>query len=1234
MATTFTANQQRAIDETDHNILVAASAGSGKTTVLIERIIQKILAGTSVDNFLIVTFTNAAAHEMRQRLEIAIEKRLQTATGKQKRFLQEQLLLLPAANISTIDAYALRLIEMYYHVIGLDPQFRLLSDTAERELMRQDVLIEVFAEFYAEENDNHQDFLALVNNFGNPNHDDALQNIVLKLADFAEARADGTQWLENLRNPYRVSGEPLVKTDLFTKHIKPFLKANIADLTEKVQQIQLGVDGVDELQKTQDAFEEIATYLSSIVQQIETGSWDALQSAILAVPAAKMNTQTKAIKEDPDLSALVAAARQVRAQVIGSKSQLKPWLEDYFILNESAWLRVQGLAFQLIDTLVIVTESFRKSFEQAKRDAKLLDFPDLGTLALQILSDDVTKQTIQGQFQEILVDEYQDINQLQETLLTSVSNGHNMYMVGDVKQSIYGFRQAEPSLFTAKYKKFAQSGNNDSRIDLADNFRSQNNVTRVTNLIFTQLMDETLGDIAYVGDAKLVPKASYPEEVAPVFHLDIITQDNADETSEEDTFEKRQAQYALLANKILELRGTTIYDRKAEPAGMRPVAYGDIAILTRSKTGYIDLVATLRQAGIPVQVDGVGNYFQAMEIYLMLDILRVIDNPHQDIPLVAILRSPMFGFNENDLAAIRTADQKHDFWTAFNRYAKSNEQAENVIAMINKWHDIAIQNDLVTLIWSIYDETAWLDYVGGMAGGSQRQANLHALYTYAQSYQNNTHAGLFRFIRYIEQLQSSDGDLGEAPQEADAQAVRLMTIHASKGLEFPIVMLPEADKAFNTKDLNGGLLIQKNAGVGLEYLQPDALVTMPTLQKLVVKQALKRQSWSEEMRLLYVALTRAEQQLYIVGTVKIKGEEGNEAIKALWQSAKQTSGQFLSENLRLQANSYLQWLLISFARTENQVLNAWLGDDSLPRLMGNETPTNAKTSIVITPQTDIVAPNIVSESLPNEAEQQDDYTAEDYTQAKALLSYRYPNMSAAKTAAYQSVSEIKRLFEDPDRLNMSTLILDEQGNTQAANAYVSETLPLPTFLSDGQQKPSSSAIGTATHLLLQLIDITQPVDAKSVDNLLTKLVASEQILPSVAALIQVDDILRFVHTPFAQEIAAHQRTLQREATFAMIVPANQIYQEVNDDAPVLIHGIIDGYFVDESTKSVTLFDYKTDFVQPARLAEGLAQLEQRYKGQLNLYQEALRQEYPEYKINPPKLIALSVGEVVDVGNRN
>ncbi|KAI3473630.1 hypothetical protein Pfo_031615 [Paulownia fortunei] len=366
-----------------------------KDEVLIERIIQKILAGTSVDNFLIVTFTNAAAHEMRQRLEIAIEKRLQTATGKQKRFLQEQLLLLPAANISTIDAYALRLIEMYYHVIGLDPQFRLLSDTAERELMRQDVLIEVFAEFYAEENDNHQDFLALVNNFGNPNHDDALQNIVLKLADFAEARADGTQWLENLRNPYRVSGEPLVKTDLFTKHIKPFLKADIADLTEKVQQIQLGVDGVDELQKTQDAFDEIATYLSSVAQQIETGSWDALQSAILAVPAAKMNTQTKAIKEDPDLSALVAAARQVRAQVIGSKSQLKPWLEDYFILNESAWLRVQGLAFQLIDTLVTVTQSFRKSFEQAKRDAKLLDFPDLGTLALQILSDDVTKQTIQ-----------------------------------------------------------------------------------------------------------------------------------------------------------------------------------------------------------------------------------------------------------------------------------------------------------------------------------------------------------------------------------------------------------------------------------------------------------------------------------------------------------------------------------------------------------------------------------------------------------------------------------------------------------------------------------------------------------------------------------------------------------------------------------------------------------------------------------------------------------------------
>lgn len=1238
MSTTFTVNQQRAVDETGHNILVAASAGSGKTTVLIERLIQKILNGASVANFLIVTFTNAAAQEMRERLEVAIEKRLPSVDATTKRFLQEQLLLLPAANISTIDAYALRLIENYYHVIGLDPQFRLLSDTAERDMLRQDVLAQVLADFYEEDHDQHEAFLALVNNFGQPGQDDALQDIILKLTDFAEARPDGTTWLAQLADNQLDLTTDITQSELYQQQILPALMAVLTPLLTAVQDAQVSVSGAPELKKTTLALATLQDYLRQVQALATHANWDDLRQALLQPPKVSLETKAnKAVADEPELLEILAQAVAVKNQVIGAKSQLKPLTETFFRFTQAQWQTITAASQELVATLVLVTQTFRTAFTAAKRTAQLVDFPDLGALALEILADTATRETIQSQFDEVLVDEYQDINQLQETLLTQVANGHNMYMVGDVKQSIYGFRQAEPSLFTHKYKQFAQADNDDQRIELADNFRSHHNVTVMTNLIFTQLMDEKLGDIAYLGEAKLVPKADYPASVPPVFSVDIITKQaqavestEADETV--DSFEKRQAQYARLAEKILALRETTIYDRKATPAGMRPVQYGDIAILTRSKSGYSNLVASLRAAGIPVQVESVGNYFQTMEVYLMLDVLRVIDNPHQDIPLAAVLRSPMFGLTENDLAAIRLADQQHDFWTALTTYATTHPDAQKIVDQFGKWHQLAIQNDLVTLIWTIFEDTAWLDYVTGMPGGGQRQANLHALYAYARTYQNNTNAGLFRFVRYIEQLQANDGQLGEAPQEADEQAVRVMTIHASKGLEFPIVFIPEFEKAFNTKDLKGKVLLQKNAGIGISYLQPDALVNMPTLQQLVVQQALKRQSWSEEMRLLYVALTRAEQQLHIIGTASVSETGQSAALQALWQRAKNTTGQFLGEDLRLTAKSYLDWLILALARTQEPTLEAWLSEaGDKPRLLGPETPQTGQLTVNLVPEATLHLPTDQTTPTVSVTPTNHDYDAKDFQAAQAMLGYQYPNLAATQTAAYQSVSELKRLFEDPDRPQMVSLTMTEEGQVAPAHDLVTSTLTLPTFMTDGSQQPSSAAIGTATHLMLQLLDFSVPQTQASLAALRDQLVASGRMTQLVADLINLDQILQFLATPFAQRLIQHAATLTREATFAMIMPANQIYQGLADTAPVLVHGIIDGYFIDHTTQSITLFDYKTDYVRPDRMTEDLAKLSQRYRGQLRLYQQALQQEYPTYTFHEPQLVALSVGRVVSLG---
>ena len=1235
MATTFTINQQRAVEETGHNILVAASAGSGKTTVLIERLIQKILSGTSVEKFLIVTFTNAAAKEMRERLETALEKRMQTADNQTKRFLQEQLLLLPAANISTIDAYALRLIENYYHVIGLDPQFRLLSDTAERDLLRQDVLDEVFASFYEESHENHADFLALVTNFSSPSDDTQLKQIVLKLADFAEARPDGDAWLQHLNDNEMSKNSDITQSTMYQNDVLPIVSDMINHLLDSATAAQSLVEGIPEFKKTQAGFITIIDYLQRIQLDLMDVTWDNLRDKVIQMPKISIETRaSKGIKDEPDMLSILAQVTAVKNKIVGSKSDLNQLIDSFFRFDQANWQKIQCATDELVHTLIVVTQTFRVAFAQSKRETKLVDFPDLGALALQILADEPTRKTVNGQFIEILVDEYQDINQLQETLLSLVSNGKNMYMVGDVKQSIYGFRQADPTLFTSKYKQFNTTENDDSRIELADNFRSQNNVTRMTNLIFTQLMDEKLGDIAYAGEAKLVPKATYPTAVPAVFDIDIITKQDSNlvvnDQEETQVFEKRQAQYAHLADKILKLRETMLFDRKMTPAGMRPVNYADIAILTRSKSGYIDLVATLREAGIPVQVESVGNYFQTMEVYLILDVLRVIDNPHQDIPLAAVLRSPLFDFTENDLAAVRLADQKHDYWSALQKFSKNDTHSKKVIALFDKWHLLAIQNDLVTLIWTIFDDTAWLDYVAGMPGGTQRQANLHALYEYARTYQNNTNAGLFRFVRYIEQLQENDGQLGEAPQESDVQAVRLMTIHASKGLEFPIVILPEFDKAFNTKDLTGKVLLQKDAGIGIDYLQPDALVSMPTLQKLTVQQAIKRQSWSEEMRLLYVALTRAEQQIYVIGTVAIDENGQNKQLSDLWQRAKNTVGQFLNEDLRLTAKSYLAWLIISLARTKNDVLENWLGDGDAPRLLGSETALDAELTVNFISENDIVLQQSSDTFSADEKTINASYDANDYVQAQKILAYDYENKAASNTAAYQSVTEMKRLFEDPDRLNLKTLDINEDGDFKPANELVNQSLMLPGFMTDGSHKPSSAAVGIATHLLLQLIDFKQIQTRQTLEKLRDNLVNSKRILPQVAALISIEQLMAFLDTPFAKRLQQHADTLQREATFAMIMPANRIYQTLTDDAPVLVHGIIDGYFIDESTQAITIFDYKTDFIRHDRVIEELQKVKTRYQGQLRLYQQALQQEFPTYTFHDPQIIALSVGQVISV----
>ncbi|WEV54930.1 helicase-exonuclease AddAB subunit AddA [Leuconostocaceae bacterium ESL0723] len=1242
MAKQFTPKQAQAIEADGHDILVAASAGSGKTTVLIERLLRKILAGQSVNSVLMVTFTNAAAAEMKARLESALQEALsQTQDPVLQKHLRQQLTLLSVAHISTIDAFALHLIEQYYYKIGLDPQFRLLSDTAEREMLRQEVIGELFSQHYDQDQPGYPDFIDLVNNFGNPNQDTALKEAVLKLADFAEARPDGAQWLAGLAQGSD-SSKSLTETDLYQDYLYPSLLSEINRYLANADQLLARVGGQEALKKTEAGLTTLKDYLGELKAAL-SGSWDQIQAILNNPPKLTLEKKnSKGVKDDPTLINLLQEATDLKNDLVSSKGLVNDLTSSYFLFNEGQWQLVNQHGARLTKTLVNLTRQFQTAFTERKRADQLLDFADLVTLALQILDQDDLQSLIQSQFAEIMVDEYQDINQLQESLLQKLSNGRNLYMVGDVKQSIYGFRQADPSLFSTKYRNFAQADNPNERIELAENFRSQKNVAGITNLVFTQLMDQELGDIPYQDAARLIAKADFPSSVPPVFDLDLIQLDQDEEAVSEQGGDKRTVQYQHLAAKIKDLMANgSVYDQGE--GTKRPVRFSDIAILTRSKGGYVELIRALNQAQIPVQAGGAGDYFQTMEIYIVLDVLKILDNPHQDIPLAAILRAPMFGFDENDLAEIRLADPDHDFWTAFTAYAKEDERAQAILAQLQSWQQLARQNDLVGTLRAIYEQTGWLDYVGAMPGGAQRQANLQALYRYAEGFQENQHAGLFRFIRYVELLQDSGGDLGEVSQETEEEAVSLMTIHASKGLEFPVVILPEFEKKFNVSDQQGTFLLQKDAGIGLDYVQKQAGVKMPTLTKLAVKAALKQQAWSEEMRLLYVALTRAKQQLYVIGAVNVDDEElskGN--LAGLWNQGRQSQGQFLPVDLRLQAVSYLDWLILSLARTGNPVLEDWfsasLTDLGPAASLGDQSPTDVNVSVQLIPASEISQAETkrqVRQAEPADLEGLWTPGAE-VERAKEILSYRYPHPVATQTAAYQSVSEAKRLFEDPDRQHLVSVSVDESGDLKKAGPVFTDQLPQPAFMESGQQKPSRAAVGTATHLILQLLDFSQPNTEADLETLLNQLVDQGRISTAVADLVNLGQIERFLQSDFAQRVARHQASLHQEATFAMLMPAVDLYQnpsavdlqaDLGSDQ-ILVHGIIDGYYIDHQHHTVHLFDYKTDYVRPGNRRADLEKIRRRYYGQLRLYQQALQQEYPDYQVQPPQIIALSSGDVI------
>ncbi|UVI32127.1 UvrD-helicase domain-containing protein [Paenibacillus spongiae] len=982
---TWTDDQWKAIVADGSNILVAAAAGSGKTAVLVERIIRKITADTDVDRLLVATFTKAAAAEMKERIRIALEKELDKRPESEH--LRRQLALMGRASITTLHSFCLDVIRKYYSLIGLDPGFRIANQT-EADLLRMDVLDALFEERYAEAEQHDTGFTELVERFGGERGDGPLYALVMRLYQFSQSHPWPAVWLKETAAAFDVEDASGLGETQWVES----LAGTVELALEGAERLLLQALDVTRLPGGPDAyaatFNDDLAVIRMLRSRVDSTPWEAWHEAFRAAGFGKLKSQ----KGDGVDKALQEQAKELRDM---AKAVVADLQDEFFVRSPGEFAAELRDLAPLMHTLAGLAEEFGIRFESAKREKGLLDFGDMEHYCLRILRDpsstpgsavpSAAALEYQAQFDEILLDEYQDTNMVQEAIVTLIarSGEGNRFMVGDVKQSIYRFRLAEPNLFLRKYKAYgtddgrrffetlhreeaedasteistktalmtplesaepASSEEFGLRIDLARNFRSRQEVVDGTNGVFRAIMRETVAEMDYDERAELVCGASYPpagdggspDRYAIEFALldrgtggdePSSEQEAAADSSDEEqpaTMEDLQTvqlEARWIANRILQLKGleTPLHahiDAPFEPydgkrGSKRALAWRDIVILLRADKQWAPVIIEELQAkGIPAYAELSSGYFEATEVETMLSLLRVIDNPYQDIPLAGALRSPVVGLTGEELALIRIAAGRLSYYDAVRKAEGdpslpqgTRSKLSDFLSRLESWREEARQGALSELLWRIFRETGYYDLVGGMPGGLQRQANLRALHDRARQYEATSLRGLFRFLRFIDRMRESGGDLGTARALGEQEdVVRIMSIHKSKGLEFPVVFVAGLGKLFNRQDLNSPFLMHKELGFGPRFVDTELRVSYPTLPYLAIRERLRMESLAEEMRILYVALTRPKEKMFLVGTAA-------DAAKLLqrWQASLDADGQLPDFRLA-QAKRFLDWV--------------------------------------------------------------------------------------------------------------------------------------------------------------------------------------------------------------------------------------------------------------------------------------------------------------------------------------
>ena len=1255
MGVSWTTEQQQVIDLRNRNILVSAAAGSGKTAVLVERIVKIITDKNhpvDIDHLLIVTFTNAAATEMRERIGNAIEKALDEQPGDEH--LLRQLTLIHNAQITTIDSFCLYVVRNHFHEIDLEPNFR-IGDEGELKLLREDVLGKVLEQNYEEPSEAFSDF---VEGYASGRTDAALNEMILQLYEFSRSYPWPEKWLDSFVGIYRIENrEELDRAEWLaplTENICFVLK-DCEQLLKQALAITQQDDGPDMYEKAVQSDLEKYEGLSRLTSFCE------LSGALSDIKYDRL-ASSRGFEGNPDKLELVKSLREQAKDVV------KKLCKQYFFCSPEMMIEQLERTEPMLEEVVRLTKQFADEFAAAKRRKNLVDFHDVEHFALQILVDEETEKAkktaeeFRDTFEEIMIDEYQDSNEVQETLLRSISREergeNNIFMVGDVKQSIYRFRLARPELFMKKYDSYSLEESTTQRIDLHKNFRSREEVLTCTNDIFYKIMARSLGNVEYDAEAALYPGASYP--VSADFIPEILLADSNDELLEDtELTDKKTLEAKIVAEEIKHLMKTQQVTDKAAGT-LRAAHYSDIVILLRSLSGWADsLVEVLNGNGIPAHTVSSTGYFSTVEVQTVLSMLRLLDNPRQDIPMAAVLRSPMAGLTDEELAVLRLEDGSVPFHEAVLELAEglyeedgqkeisdseadrkqgrnADEKTENHIEITahrkllkfykkyKQLRQLVPDTPIHELIEIILRETGYGHYVAAMPAGNRRTANLNMLLEKAAAYEKTSYKGLFHFVRYIDELQKYDVDFGEADMVGENEdVVRIMSIHKSKGLEFPIVIVSGMGKNFNKQDTRSKMVLHPELGIGLDYMDGKKRIKSPTIAKKAIAKQIDLENLGEELRVLYVALTRAKEKLILTGTLK----DAPEKLEFFRQQANlsKAADRPLSYLTREGASGYLDWILPA-------VLS-----------YGDKYPVRI-----------VEAAELVLDEVENQLEQNEDLTerieeieAADTQlvgQLKQRFSQRYPYQTDILRKNKYSVSELKHRA-------MREKFEAEQEETIPAFLEEPVTPTIPLFIqreeSVEQETANRGALrGTAVHRVMECYDFASE---KSVHEQMEAMEKEEKITADMRALVREQTVADFVSSETGKRMALAQRVgaLYREKPFVMgfteeelerygfgagaqmieneaqtenaqqEIMSENVSQEnhMHEEDLTLIQGIIDVFWIEDD--GITVLDYKTDRVDTAQ------ELIDRYATQLKLYADALERVFATRKLKVKEILIYS-----------